>query len=142
MTFGRYQVLSLVQPDCYLALDPLLGRQVLIHLTEDFDWARQLARAGGPLIQRLLDMGSSDDRNYLVREVVEGRTLEEIGPDARFKPAIQEALAHLHGQGLQHGDLRPANIVLSPEGVLRLTNLRYQGGDDGEAMRELEAWFG
>jgi serine/threonine protein kinase len=142
MTFGRYQVLSQLEPDCYLAADPLLDRRVLIHLMADFDWARQLARAGGPLIQRLLDMGSSHDQNYLVREVVEGRTLEEIGPDPKYKPALREALAHLHGHGLQHGDLRPANIVISPEGVLRLTNVRYRGRDDREAMSELEAWFG
>lgn len=78
----------------------------------------------------------------LVREVVEGRSLEEIGPDPSHFPALLQALEHIHQAGLQHGDLRPANAILTPEGTLRLTNLCYQGRDDAEALRELKTWFG
>ena len=39
------------------------------------------------------------------------------------------------------GICAPANAIMTPEGVLRLTNLRYQGRDDGEALLELKQWF-
>ena len=147
MNFGRYEVLSEIEPGQYLARDPLLERRVVIQMSgEKFEdvsiWARQLALAGGPLVQRLLDLGlTPDQKSYLIREVVEGKSLEEIGPDQSLLEPVRAALAHLHDRGLQHGDLRPANIVLTPEGVLRLTNLRQQGRDDQEALQELEAWF-
>lgn len=143
---GRYQNLSEFGPDEYLAYDPLLNRQVIVHLIpqdsdELFQWGRKLAQAGGPLVQRMYDLGMEQDRTYLVREVVEGRSLEEIGPDPNLLPPLLEALESIHRAGLQHGDLRPANAILTPEGVLRLTNLRYQGRDDGEALLELKQWF-
>lgn len=145
--FGRYQTLFQVGPSDYLADDPLLNRKVYIQTApvsspDLFEWARKLAAAGGPLVQRLHDLGMDPEKSYLVREVVEGRSLEEIGPDRIFWPALLEALEHIHRAGLQHGDLRPANLIVTPEGVLRLTNLCYQGRDDGEALQELKSWFG
>lgn len=143
---GRYRTLSEFGPDEYLAYDPLLDRQVILHLIpqgsdELFQWGRKLARAGGPLVQRMYDLRMEQTRNYLVREVVEGRSLEEIGPDPKLLTPLLEALDSIHRAGLQHGDLRPANAILTPEGVLRLTNLRYQGRDDREALLELRQWF-
>lgn len=145
--FGRYHATFQVGPHDYLADDPLLNRQVYIQAgppgsPELLQWGRQLALVGGPLVQRLLDMGLDAEKTYLVREVVEGRSLEEIGPDPSHFPALLQALDHIHQAGLQHGDLRPANAILTPEGTLRLTNLCYQGRDDAEALRELKTWFG
>ncbi|MBN9419465.1 hypothetical protein ABS71_19260 [bacterium SCN 62-11] len=130
--------------DFFLADDPLLDRKVMIQFAPEgsFEWTRRLASAGGPLIQRLLDVGlAPDGRNYIIREVVEGRTLEDIGPDPGLLDPLRAALAQLHQHGLQHRDLQPSNIVLTPEGVVRLTNMRYQGREDQEALEELEAWF-
>lgn len=144
--FGRYRPIFQVGPNDYVAEDPLLNRKVYIQVGPPNSpelqlWGRQLALVGGPLVQRLHDLGMDSEKSYLVREVVEGRSLEEIGPDRSLLPALREALAHVHKAGLQHGDLRPASIIVTPEGVLRLTHLCYQGRDDGEALRELEAWF-
>lgn len=144
MNFGRYQNAQPLTNGVYLAADPLLERRVLLEFLseESFEWARQLGRAGGPLIQRLLDVGvTSDQRKYIVREVVDGRSLLEIGPDRSLLEPLRVALAALHEQGLQHGDLSPVNIILTPDGVVRLTNMRYQGRNDQEALQELEAWF-
>ena len=143
---GRYRDFSEWGPDQYLAHDPLLNRQVIVQFLpqacdEVFEWVRKLARAGGPLVQRLHDFGKEQDRSYLIRELVEGRSLAEIGPDPKLLPPMLAALDQIRKTGLQHGDLSPANAVLSSEGVLRLTNLCYQGRDDKEALAEVTAWF-
>lgn len=145
--FGRYQTHFQVGANDYLARDPLLNRQVLIQVgpagsPELLQWARQLGAVGGPLVQRLHDFGMEADKSYLVREVMEGRNLEELGPDPKWLPHLLQALEQIHRAGLEHGDLRPANAIVTPEGVLRLTNLCYQGRPDAEALAEFRAWFG
>ena len=144
--FGRYQTSKRLAPHQFLADDPILERQVIIEVIPDtsherFLWARQLARTGGWLVQRLHDIGKQGETGYLVREVVEGRSLEEIGPDPKWLPGLLQALEQIHRAGLEHGDLRPANAIVTSEGVLRLTNLCYQGRPDSEALEELRLWF-
>ena len=75
-----------------------------------------------PAVVRVLDVGrDEDDRAYTVMEFLQGETLEaRIQREGRIDVAslgpivltIAEALAAVHAQGVVHGDLKPANVIL------------------------------
>jgi serine/threonine-protein kinase len=71
-------------------------------------------------------------REYVVTEYVAGRTLaSRIGKGRRMAEAdalrtmseICAAVAYLHGEGFVHYDIKPGNVLLCPDGTLRLIDL-------------------
>ena len=73
----------------------------------------------------------SEERNapWLVLERIRGRSLrEEIAMGAPFSPeevmpllqGIAAALDHLHARGLAHLDVRPENVIVTPDGEVKL----------------------
>jgi eukaryotic-like serine/threonine-protein kinase len=83
--------------------------------------ARTLAALSHPHIVTVTDYGACDGVPYLVMELLEGRTLQDLLreegalPPARAFGILREtlrALAYAHGQGLVHRDLKPGNIFL------------------------------
>ena len=90
--------------------------------------ARVLAAFSHPHIAHVHDYGEADDElasPYIVMELVKGRNLLRrlnegpIPPPSALRIAteIAGALAAAHGQGLVHRDMKPANVMLSPDGV-------------------------
>ncbi|TVS09692.1 MAG: serine/threonine protein kinase, partial [Wenzhouxiangella sp.] len=88
-----------------------------------------LARLNHGSIARLIDGGSTNDgMAYLVMEWVEGEDLNHYYD--RRKPGLPESLAlfqqiadavaHAHERLVVHGDLKPANIRITPRGRIRL----------------------
>ena len=75
-----------------------------------------------PAVVRVLDVGKDeDDRAYTVMELLRGETLEaRIQREGRIDVkslgpivlTIADALAAVHAQGVVHGDLKPANVIL------------------------------
>lgn len=126
--------------DVYRAEDLVLERQVAVKVvrgatTDDAQpFAKEiaaLARLGHPGIIRLYDGGTHDGVAYLVMEYVEGRPLDNViateGPLDRGRTraighAVAQALAHAHDVGLVHRDVKPANILIEPDGRTRLTD--------------------
>lgn len=84
-----------------------------------------LARLDHPGISRLLDGGLTEDgRAYLVMEWVPGEDLDAARPagDACLEGFVQiaDAVAHAHQRLVVHGDIKPANIRIMPDGRARL----------------------
>ncbi len=89
-------------------------------------------RLNHPLVLKFFRNNTSRRRSYLVTEYVPGKTL-----DARLREQcplpesealsltsqICEALQHMHEQGYVHYDLKPANVILCPNGTIRLIDL-------------------
>ncbi len=99
-------------------------------LVERFEEERQiLARLSHPGIARLLDGGlTPDGRPYLVLEYVDGRAIdvycdeEKLDTTARLRLFLKvaDAVQSAHQQLVLHLDLKPANILVTPEGEPRL----------------------
>jgi serine/threonine-protein kinase len=144
---GRYQVLEIIgtgaKSKVARGFDPLISRTVAIKLLSS-DLARgqardrfiQEARVVGqlshPSIITLHDMGieESSQTPYLVMEYLEGPALEQIlkkgalpYPKAcAWVAEVAVALAVAHRKGIIHGDVKPANILTSLEGRVKLTD--------------------
>jgi serine/threonine-protein kinase len=107
------------------------------------------ARLSHNNIVQAIDVASTpDDYHFFVMEYVEGKTLYDImqpppvGEGRHFTEAealditiqMADALAHAHERGLIHRDVKPKNILLTPQRVAKLTDLGLaRATDDKEA---------
>jgi serine/threonine protein kinase len=141
---GPYEIESLLgaggMGEVYRAVDSRLKREVAIkilpsHLTSDSDLrarfvqeAQAVCALRHPNICVVHDIGSQNGVDFMVMELVAGRTLDqliragELPVNVALKYAIQiaEALAHAHGAGIIHRDLKPSNIIVEHSGLVKV----------------------
>ncbi len=149
--FGRYRVVGELGRGgmgvVYRAHDPELDREVAVkHIQLPVDASRELrvelekrfrreakaaARIRHPGVVAIHDVGVTDSGLYLVMELVEGESLAHrlergafLDRAAAIEVAVQaaEALAAAHRAGVVHRDVKPANILLSADGRVLLTD--------------------
>src|SRR5215471_5325508 len=137
VTLGRYQVQEYLGQGAYgpnyRAYDPNLSRSATIEVMEalrDQDVRGRLAAAAPSLVElhhpNLVDVYEVGERQgvpYLVSAYVEGVSLRDairggISQEGavRLLQGVGRGVDHAHWQGIVHGDLRPATIMLGPEG--------------------------
>jgi predicted Ser/Thr protein kinase len=124
----------------YRGRDLRLERPVAIKVLADalrddeLAWGRLLREArlasqlNHPHIAAIYDLGEEEGRAYIVMEYVEGLPLADLIPEAgmpleqveRYAAQIAGALAFAHEQGTLHGDLKGSNIIITPEGDIKL----------------------
>ncbi|MDU4937290.1 MAG: Stk1 family PASTA domain-containing Ser/Thr kinase [Clostridium sp.] len=82
-------------------------------------------------IVNILDVGSQDDINYIVMEYVKGKTLKELikqfgklNYETAITIAIQiaKALECAHKNNIIHRDVKPQNILVTEEGLIKVTD--------------------
>jgi beta-lactam-binding protein with PASTA domain/predicted Ser/Thr protein kinase len=144
---GRYRIVRKLgaggMADVYLAEDQELGRRVAIKILNDRHAAddqfverfrREAKNAAGlshPNIVSIYDRGTAEGTYYIAMEYLDGRSLKELivgrGP-APIKIAIEYtrqilgALGFAHRHGIVHRDIKPHNVLIGPEGRLKVTD--------------------
>jgi hypothetical protein len=148
---GRYELNELIGEGTfgrvYRGRDRRLARAVAVKVikpwwSEDPAWARRfereaqvLARVNDPGIVQIFDVGHAEEGIYYVAELVDGESLAErlregaLPPSEACELAVQlcSALAQAHAQGVVHRDVKPANVLISAGG-------RVKVGDFGVAL--------
>jgi eukaryotic-like serine/threonine-protein kinase len=144
---GRYAVESVLarggMSTVYLATDVRLGRRVAVKvmqpaLAEDPEFvarfnreARAAARLSHPDVVAVYDQGSDDGLVFLVMEYVPGATLREVlRQQGRLSPGetvavmdhVLAALGAAHAAGLVHRDVKPENVLVTPDGRVKVTD--------------------
>ncbi len=148
LTFGgRYQLLSRVaiggMGEVWQATDLVIGRTVAIKILKDEYLgdpgflerfraeARHAALVNHEGIANVYDYGEEEGSAYLVMELVPGEALSTILERERVLPADQvldfvaqtaSALHAAHQAGLVHRDIKPGNLLITPDGRVKITD--------------------
>lgn len=145
MQVGRYEILEIIGTGAHgrvaRAHDPLIGRLVAVKLFPKelasgearhrfIQEARVVGQLSHPSIITLHDMGidEASQTPYLVMEYLEGQPLDRI-LDKRSIPfpkacawaaEVAGALGVAHRKGVIHGDVKPANMLITEDGRVKL----------------------
>ena len=145
MVGDRYRVEARIgqggMAEVFRGFDPVLNRTVAIKVllpqfARDAGFvarfrreAQAAARLNQPNIVGVYDTGADGDRQYIVMEFVEGRTLAEFLAGGRRLTPVQSveltqkiaaALASAHAQGIVHRDIKPGNVMVTRDGTVKV----------------------
>jgi len=146
--FGRYRLLGMLgeggMAQVHLAEDPALHRCVALkvirpNLSMRSDWIRRfhqeattVARLGNPHVIQVYDLGNQDNQEFMVMEFLDRGSLEKIlsksggklDPICAACVGVQaaEGLRAAHEAGVIHRDVKPDNLLVSREGVLKVAD--------------------
>lgn len=169
MQVGRYQVLETIGAGAssrvVRAHDPLIDRFVAIKLfppelargearNRFLREARVVGKLSHPSIITIHDMGIEESTQvpFLVMELVEGQSLEKIiskgsvpYPTAcEWAAHVAVALSLAHRRAVIHGDIKPANILITAENRVKLTDFgmaRLASHQTDSAVRGTPAYW-
>lgn len=142
---NRYQITDRVgiggMAEVYQAQDRVLGRRVAVKVmlpqyASDPEFTRRFrqeaasaANLSSPYIVNVYDWGQDDGTYYIVMEYVRGSDLktaiQQRGPINQRKVAeigsqVCQALSVAHGQDIIHRDIKPQNIMIQPDGNIKV----------------------
>ena len=141
---GPYEILAPLgaggMGEVYRARDTKLGRDVALkvlptELAEEPERRARLlreARAAASLnhsnICTIYEVGEAGDRSYIAMEVIEGRPLSArltegplpVDDVLRYGRQLADAVAHAHDRGVVHRDLKTANVMVLPDGRVKV----------------------
>src|SRR6267378_2634763 len=124
----------------YLAEQPGLGREVAIKellqaadpvaLRRFLQEAQVMARTSHPNLVQVHDMELQGNINYLVLEFVRGRSLRDWMNQAPIPPpqvfavmhGVLQALDYAHRHAIVHRDMKPENVLISDEGMVKVAD--------------------
>lgn len=142
---GRYEITELIgiggMADVYKAVDLAEDRTVAVKIlknefagNDDFvrrfrNESKAIAVLSHPNIVKIYDVGFNDKIQFIVMEYIDGITLKEFmeqqgvlkwKDSVHFIIQILRALQHAHDRGIVHRDIKPQNIMLFPDGTIKV----------------------
>ena len=143
----RYELQELIggggMADVYMAQDKLLDRAVAVKIlhqqyANDAEFVEKFrreataaAKLAHPNIVNIYDVGEDGGSQYIVMEYVSGPTLKEVIQQkgclepieaVRIAKEIASALESAHRNNLVHCDIKPHNILVMPDGHIKVTD--------------------
>ncbi len=160
-TLGQYQIVEQIgkggMATVFRSWQPSLARHVAIKVLPEFfsddpgfqyrfrQEAMAIAQLRHPNVLTVFDSGEADGVAYIVTELVEGGTLASrlgnvltIDECVKLVGPVASALDYAHARGMVHRDVKPANILIAPDGVPILSDFglaRMTGGVAADATR-------
>src|SRR5438309_3912240 len=143
-TFGHYKISKRIgsggMGEVYLATDMTAGRKAALKLlpmrfTGDANRlkrfqqeARAVVGLNHPNILTVYEIGEDHSTHYIASELIEGETLRqrlvrgriEVGEAVDVAIQVASALAAAHEAGIVHRDIKPGNIMLRPDGYVKV----------------------
>ncbi len=144
---GRYEIKEIIgvggMAYVYKAYDNIDDRIVAVKiLKEEYlandeftrrfkNESKAIAILSHPNIVKVYDVSFGDRMQYIVMEYIDGITLKEYidqQKDFKWKEAVHftvqilRALQHAHDKGIVHRDIKPQNIMLLPDGTIKVTD--------------------
>jgi serine/threonine protein kinase len=145
---GKYKLIDLLgrggMGSVFLAEHCTMNRRVALkiiakHVAQDPDSlkrflteARAIAALDHPNIVQAFSVDNEGDRYYIVMEYVAGpdlkRLVEEEGPldggrAADYVRQVAEGLAHAHERKIVHCDIKPSNLLVNNQGVVKILDM-------------------
>ncbi len=142
--FGHYKIIEQIgeggMGKVYLAEDTHLERKIALKIlpetvAQDEERMRRFVREAKsasalnhPNIITIYEIGETDNTHFIATEYIEGNTLREqlIGSPINLKPALEiasqvvGALDAAHRAGIVHRDVKPENVMVRPDGLVKL----------------------
>src|SRR5438876_2726155 len=143
-TIGHYKISKRIgtggMGDVYLATDMTAGRKAALKLlpmrfTADAERLKRFQQEAHavvglnhPNILTIYEIGEDHSTHYIASELIEGETLRqrlmrgriEVGEAVDIAIQVASALAAAHETGIVHRDINPGNIMLRPDGYVKV----------------------
>ena len=162
-SYGRYRIISELGKGSmgvvYKAHDPEIDRMIALkvmrpdRLASDalqlrfLKEARAVGRLSHPGIVTVYDVGRDHDTIFIAMEFLEGRPLSDsvrrgampVETVVDIGVQVADALDYGHGKGIVHRDIKPTNIIMTPDGKAKITDFGIAHIEDPQATQQTQA---
>ncbi len=163
MKYSRYEIIGELGKGSmgvvYRAHDPQIDRAIALKvLREDrvtseafvqrfLKEARAIGRLSHPNIVTVYDVGEDHGTIFIAMELLEGTPLNRVAQErdlsveeiVRLGVQMAETLGYAHQKGIVHRDVKPSNILLLPNGQIKITDFGIAHIEDPTALVQTQA---